>query len=72
MERKTTMQQFAEFLKNKRIALGISQIDLAVKLYGNKNMRQHISRIESGKKDVTLKTVDVILQGLNSGIEFIE
>lgn len=54
------------------MALGISQRELAVLLYGDVRRRAYISAIENGKVEVSLTTVDLILQALNSDIEFLE
>jgi len=66
------MRKFAVFLKAKRLAMGLSQKDLAVMLYDKENMMGYISKIEAEKLDISLKTMDAILEKLNSSIDFIE
>ncbi len=67
-------EQFAKFLKEKRQALGMSQPDLAEKVFGDRKKKTYISEIESGKrKGITLNTVEKILLELNNTkISFIE
>ncbi|MEN9655892.1 MAG: hypothetical protein RL311_824 [Bacteroidota bacterium] len=72
MARETIMSKFAIFLKEKRLAMGLSQENLAIMLYDKKNMTGYISKIESQKLHVSVKTMDYILEKLNSSIEFIE
>lgn len=72
MARKIIMQEFAIFLNAKRLALGMDQGELAIKIFGDKNRRDYISRIETGKKDISLRSMDAILEALDAGIEFIE
>ena len=70
--RTTIMQRFATFMKNKRIAMGLSQDKLAEVIFGDKKRRDYISRIENGKKDISLKSMDAILEALNADVEFLE
>ena len=71
-DRETAMTKFANFVRNKRMALGISQREFAVLLYGDVRRITYISAIENGKVEVSLATVDLMLQALNSDIEFLE
>jgi transcriptional regulator with XRE-family HTH domain len=71
-ERITIMQRFAQFMKNKRIAMGLTQEELADKIFGDKARRDYVSRIENGKKDISLKSMDAILEALNADVEFLE
>lgn len=66
------MQRFAEFMKNKRIAMGLTQRELSEKIYGTESRYDYISRIETGKIDISLKSMDYILESLNSDVEFLE
>ena len=72
MGRITIMQRFAEFMKNKRFAMGLTQEELAEIIFGDKTRRDYISRIETGKKDISLKSMDAILEALNADVEFLE
>lgn len=69
-EEKTFAQQFAEHMKNCRVAIGMSQADLAQKVYGDRTYRGHISKIETGKKNASAKTMGFILIALNSKASF--
>ena len=66
------MQRFADFMKKKRTAMGLTQEELAEIIFGNKTRRDYISRIETGKKDISLKSMDAILESLNADVEFLE
>lgn len=72
MERETVMKKFAVFLKEKRLAMGLTQEKMALMMYNDKNMTGYISKIENQKLDISVKTMDTILELLNSSIEFIE
>lgn len=71
-ETKSLSQEFGEFVKNKRMALGVSQREFAIKIYGDDRYRAYISAIENGKKDISVKTMEHFLTALNSWITFIE
>ena len=66
------MPRFADFMKKKRTAMGLTQEELAEIIFGNKTRRDYISRIETGKKDISLKSMDAILESLNADVEFLE
>lgn len=68
---KTVSQKFAEFMKTKRTVLGISQGNLAYKLYGNKRLRAYLCNIEKGKRTIQVRTMFSILELLNSQACFI-
>lgn len=72
MTRETVMKKFAVFLREKRIAMGLSQEKFAIELYNDINMAGYISKIENQKLDISVKTMDTMLEKLNSNIEFIE
>lgn len=72
MGRITIMQRFADFMKKKRQAMGLTQEELADIIFGDKARRDYISRIETGKKDISLKSMDAILEALNADVEFLE
>jgi len=66
----TASQVFARFLKERREALGVSQVQLAKVLYADESRQSFISSIENGKRKVTLDTASFILQALNSDLTF--
>lgn len=72
MPEETLSQKTAAFIKERRQVQGLSQWKLAEIVYGSSNMRSHISNIESGKKELTLKTLGHILKALDADIAFIE
>ena len=71
-KRITIMQRFAEFMKAKRQAMGLTQEELSEIIFGTRKRFDYISRIENGKKDISLKSMDAILEALNADIEFLE
>lgn len=72
MGRITIMQRFADFLKKKREAMGLTQGELAEIIFGDTTRQDYISRIETGKKDISLKSMNAILEALNADVEFLE
>lgn len=72
MARITIMQRFADFMKKKREAMGLTQGELAEIIFGDTTRQDYISRIETGKKDISLKSMDAILEALNADVEFLE
>ena len=52
--------------------MGLTQEELAEIIFGDKTRRDYISRIETGKKDISLKSMDAILEALNADVEFLE
>ena len=67
----TLQEKFAIFVKEKRMALGLTQPDLADLVFGDRRYKNYISRIESGK-GCTLEMMSRILLELKSDIQFIE
>ena len=72
MARVTIMQRFADFMKKKREAMGLTQGELAEIIFGDATRQDYISRIETGKKDISLKSMDAILEALNADVEFLD
>ena len=72
MGRITIMQRFADFMKKKREAMGLTQGELAEIIFGDATRQDYISRIETGKKDISLKSMDAILEALNADVEFLD
>ena len=72
MARITIMQRFAEFMKAKRQAMGLTQEELSEIIFGSKKRTDYISRIENGKKDISLKSMNAILEALKADVEFLE
>lgn len=66
-----TNEVFAEFLKQKRIALGLTIREYSQLIYGNLTRHAYLSELENNKRRVTLTTMDFILSKLNSRV-FIE
>lgn len=69
----TLQEKFAKFCKEKRTARGMTQSDLAEKVFGKKSYKTYISEIENGvRKGMTVETMGRILIELKSDISFIE
>lgn len=67
------LEKFVSFMKEKRTALGLTQTDLAFEVYNNRQKRNYINDIESGRrKGLTIETMNKILTVLQSDINFIE
>ena len=58
------------FIREKRIALGLTQTEFAEIIFGNSS-RSRIAQIENGR-DITLTTLNTICEKLNVDINFIE
>lgn len=72
MSEKTINQRIQEFVVEKRTALGMSQTDLAVAIFQDKKRQDFISKLESGKRDINLRTLGKILKALKADISIIE
>ncbi|CAL2094943.1 helix-turn-helix transcriptional regulator [Tenacibaculum sp. 190524A02b] len=57
-----------DFLKEKRIALGLSLREFSIHLYGHKNNAGNLQKIEVGKKDLSIQSFFKILKKLNCSI----
>ena len=64
-------RQFAKFLKEKRIALGLTQSEMAKLVFKDESKFQWLSKIEKGRP-VTVITMNTILNNLNCTINFNE
>ena len=72
-ENKEMMRKIALFVKEKRLVLGMTQGDLAEKVFGDPKQKGYISQVESEKREgLTIKVLAKILKELNSDISFIE
>lgn len=65
-------QDFAQFMKQKRMALGLNRADLAERIYGDRERRSYIWEIENGKRDITVLTMGLILDTLGAWVQFTE
>lgn len=66
------MSPFSKFVKDKRKALGLTQPELAEKVFGDARRKSYISALENGKKDVPESTMMAILESLGCKIQFVE
>lgn len=67
-----SIDSFAEFIKEKRTALGMSLADLSEKVFNDRE-NNYICSIESGRrKGISLKTMRKILSALNTEISYKE
>ena len=72
---KTTSEigaKFSQFLKEKRIAKGLSIRKFSILIYGSESQNSYLNDIENGKREPNLKTLSLILDSLNCSIDFIE
>lgn len=70
-ETNTLTDKVAKFIRDKRIALGMSQEQFAAYIFDDKKRRPWISKIENGR-GITVITLDRILTKLNAHVEIVE
>ncbi len=63
--------KIAKFIREKRFALGISQREFAILVFGDERKRQMVTAIESGRP-ITVNTLDRILTALHSDVDLVE
>ena len=71
-EEQTLGQRVAAFIKEKRTALGMSQRQFAIHVFGDITKQAWICNIETNKKGLTLDTAGRILKALNADVDIIE
>ena len=54
-----------KFLKEKRLLLGMSQAEVANLIYGNPKCKDKISKLENGKNNLSMKTLEKYLKIFN-------
>lgn len=63
----TAIEKLADFVRERRTAIGMKQEELALLAFGKENCHAQISKLENGKlKSVNLTTLDNILNALNA------
>jgi transcriptional regulator with XRE-family HTH domain len=62
----------AEFIRTQRLHSGLSQGKLSVLVFGDISYKGRISKIESGKKNLTITSLGHILKALKSKIKYVE
>lgn len=67
-----TNEKAAEFIRTQRLNLGLGQGKLSTLVYGDATSKGNISKIEAGKKQISITTLGYILKALNSDISFLE
>lgn len=75
IEENKSFTKFRTFMYQKRMALGMSQTDLAKAIRRSENDkvdRNFINKIENGKKGINFDTMTRILNALQSDISFTE
>lgn len=72
MQKPTAAEICRKFIKERRQAMGLTQEALALKVFGGTHDRHYISKIESGKRNITMTTFGHILTALNAEIKFEE
>lgn len=59
-----------EYIKQRRIALNMSQEELAIKMgYSSENSRSTIAKIEAGKQDITVSRLKALAKALDTDPE---
>lgn len=72
-ENNEMMAKIAFFVKEKREVMGMSQSELALRVFGTKKQGTYIGLVENQKKEgLTIKVLSKILKELNSDISFVE
>ncbi|HYD92351.1 MAG TPA: helix-turn-helix transcriptional regulator [Flavobacterium sp.] len=66
------MIRFAEFMKAKREALGLTQAELAVRVFGRSDYQGYISKIENKKKSPQEDNMIAILEAMGCKIVYTE
>jgi transcriptional regulator with XRE-family HTH domain len=70
----TLNERISEFVKDKREKKGITQEQLAIKLFGSSTRSRinYISSVETGSRNLSIPTLEKYLKALDSDINFIE
>ena len=63
---------FAQFFKEKRIALGMTFRELAIHIYGDEKKFSYLSKIERGERNPTYENAKFILEKLNCNLNIEE
>jgi transcriptional regulator with XRE-family HTH domain len=71
-QKKTLSEEFATFLKEKRMRLGMTQAQLSELIYDDPKRAEYIGRIENGKREISVSTMGLMLEKMNAWVEFIE
>jgi len=61
----------AKFIKDKRLALGMSQREFAEFVFDDRHKKSWISRVEGGK-NINLTSLERIFEKINADISFLE
>jgi predicted transcriptional regulator len=64
--------KFARFLQEKRTALGLSIRGFATHIYGDDKKFAHLAKLEKGKVQANITTVQFILDKLDSELQIEE
>ncbi|MGL5277351.1 MAG: helix-turn-helix domain-containing protein [Myroides sp.] len=62
-------EEIALFIKERRQELGLTMEELAILIWGDSSKRSEISRYESGKRTMSLDTLELFLKALQSEIK---
>jgi transcriptional regulator with XRE-family HTH domain len=65
-------EKVANFIKEKRLALGMTQKEFAVHLFGHEKHQGWIAKIEGRKRGITLDTLGRIFEKLDADLSIIE
>lgn len=70
--KKTLRETLGTFVKEKRMALGLTTRQLSFLVYGDEKRNSYITDIENGKINLTIDTIGYVLEALQSDIQFVE
>ena len=65
-------EKVAKFFREKRIAMGLTQSDVALLIYGTKDRRNVISDIENNMKQMNCHDIDRFCKQFNCDVDFKE
>ena len=65
-------KKFAQFLKEKRAAKGLTYKEFSLLIYGEENKKNYLQRLEKEKGSPNLKSLSFICQKLNTEVLFNE
>jgi ribosome-binding protein aMBF1 (putative translation factor) len=71
-EQPTEMNRIAKLIAEKRAALGWSYKKLSLKAFGDENNDSYLSKVEKGKRGLTVDQASRILKAMNIKIEYNE
>ncbi len=65
-------KQFAEFIKQKRHAMGLSLREFSMLIFNDVHHAGYLCKIENNKIEITISTLNLILSKINCSVSFNE